>query len=486
MAAVPSLPVELTSRILELVDSKSTLLNAALCSQQWYDIATPHLYNHVHLAGDDSEGAVTAAVKLFLRKPDLAAYVHHLAVRPAIDNGPIDQNENITLSEALAQAGDLDDMFKDAIAHDSRCDKDQIRLLNNARNADGLLALLIPRLSNLETLDLETPISPGCVQRMLQFAGANEERFAEEPALAHLHSLVWVYDDNKYGGNIIANPLLLPSMRSLFLHRIGSGDEEVDEELQNIGHGTSACTHIEMKDCRFNDTDIKNYIAAPKRLSTFIYELGWGHLSYCSPSFAAIRDALECQKDSLEDLWLDYGFDGIEWYAEDTNENDAMKSIRHFSQLKRLRIAGNFVFGASESAENEEEQTRCRRLQEFLPPSLEILHFTHGDDQGEMLYKALEHVLEECNIRTPKLREVVLDTSLPRIKDDGLRLASILRLAESANVNFKLVNNWGDQKYQMYDQRVEHKWGMDEDLEWAECTSGCNSIPIFETVDLQH
>jgi hypothetical protein len=498
MAYVPSLPVELISRILEVLDSKTTLFNAALCSKQWYDVAAPHMYCSLQLAGTQdtyeptspslmsSTGSIEAALKLFLRKPHLGAYVRHLAVRPAFHDGDIGQeNKDLTLEEARRRAKDLDTLIQDAVAHDAPSEKDHAKLLNRALCTDGLLALLIPRLPKLETLDLEIPISPGFVQDLLDCAGTKKAPFETEPVLTHLHSIVWAHDDNKYGGSMLASPLLLPSLKSLFLHRIGTNMDGPNTQLASIERQTSACTHLEFKDCRFCEEDIKNYLSVPRQLSTFVYEVGWGHLAYCSTSFTALRDGLECQKDHLENLWLDYGFDGIEW-MDDLDEHAPMKSMKSFSKLKHLRIAGDYVFGGNLSEEEAAAEDRRRMLPDFLPATLETLHITHGDEHSELLYRAFDYVIEEKEVqRVPGLRTITLDTSLLRIKEDGARLAGIIRQAQRAGIEFRLINNWGDQKWKMYDKRVESKWGFNEDIEWMECNSGCHKQPPFEVVDLQ-
>ncbi|KAF2473123.1 uncharacterized protein BDR25DRAFT_341294 [Lindgomyces ingoldianus] len=488
---VPNLPVELISRILENVSSKTTLKNATLCSRQWYDIAIPHLYCQIDVGeGHQDEGVVRSLTILFLRNAKLAAHVRHFSIRPAFDDGPVEQKTPEDSVEAiLAQKADLEDEIKAAVKVASQSDEEHAKWLElmGTEDEDCLLALLLPRFTNLETLDLEIPISPNYIDRMLWRVGRGEQPFDNEPTFARLNSIAWFHIDSKYGGSLPAGCFTLPSARAIYLHRMGSSDgDDPDKKLSQIEHGTSGCTHLEMHDCRLNDPDIKNIITVPKKLSTFIYEIGWGHLSYCSVNFQPLRDALEAHQSCLEDLWLDYSHDGIEW-LDDMDGVSSMASFKHFSNLKRLRIAPDFIFGGNLSLEEQGEESRQKLLLEFLPLNVETLHITHGDQYEEMLYKALEHLLTNKESCLPDLRKLTFETSLAKVeKDRGDRLAAILQLAEKVGLPVTLLNNWGDAKYSNYDSRVERKWGMDEDIEWKPCGSYCNERPVYEIIDLQH
>lgn len=495
---VPSLPVELVSRILEHVDSDKTLKNVALCSHQWKDISIPHLYNHIDLNAADSEDNIhniKSLTLLFLRKPELAAHVRHFSIRPAFEDNLLHyKDEAKPLEEALAAADDVEDEIKNAIKEASHSDEEYSKWLEQAKVDDALLALLLPKFTKLETLDLETPIQPMFVDRMLGRAAREEKPFDKSPAFKRLHSLVWVHNDNKYGGSFTAAPFLLPFVTSIYFHRISSGDgDDPDEEIAKVEPGSSSCTHLELKDCRFNEGDIKALLCAPKELRTFIYQIGWGHLSYCSTSFLALREGLEAQKETLEDLWLDFGHDGIEW-INDVDNTTPFASFKDFPKLRRLRTAPDFVLGVIA----EEGGRRHHRLLDLLPPTLEILHITHGEDFGQLLegggpddntetlYKAIEHLLEHIDPLLPSLQKIVFDSSYSKIKEDGDRIAHILHLAENVKVPFILQNNHGHEKYSNYDERVERKWGWDMDIEWKVCSSYCNQVPVYETVDLQH
>ncbi|KAF2115972.1 hypothetical protein BDV96DRAFT_574890 [Lophiotrema nucula] len=487
---VPSLPVELVTRIMELVDSDATLKSASEASKAFNAIATPQLFRRLDL--DAESASIRQVTTLLLRKPELANYVKHFSIRGAFSDGPYKaEDESPTLKEALKEATEGDDALaqeiKEAVAHDAHGDEEHAKWLRRAKYDDGLLAILLPRLPQLETVDLEIPIFPTYVHRMLSRMAKKEKPFDNilKEAFQHLRSVLWAHDDNKYGGEINANLLLLPAIKNVYLHRIASGDTEADEELARIEPGTSTVEYLEFMDCRFNDEDVKAFLSTPKELRSFIYEIGWGHLSYCSVSFPALSEALERHKDTLEDLWIDYGFDGIEW-QDGSDDSSPMNSFAEFSKLKRIRIAPDFVFGANLPEEAEVSVERRRRLVDFLPPTVESLYITHGDEHDELLYAAIEVLLHEQVVKFPNLKELKLDTTLPKAKEDGDRLAAILALADSFEVLFTLLNSWGDNKYGKYDDREERKWGFDEDVSWRETGSYCHQQPVYEVIEIQH
>ena len=507
--SLPSLPVELVSHILAKVKSRETLKNATLCSKAFHDIAIPHLYDcvniHADVNNDDELHAIIRKSTIhFLRNPALAAHVRHFSIRPAFEDDLLNyQNPpKQSLDEILAASTDLEDEIKEAIKEASHSDEEHAKWLEDNKCDDALLALLLPLFTKVETLDIEEPISPQYVDRMLQRAGRKEKPFDKKPAFKRLHSFTWVHNDNTCGGSFASGPFMFPSVTSMYFHRMASSDEDDEPEsgLKEIEYGASSCTHLELADCRLNDADTRILLAIPKELKSFIYEFGWGHLAYCNISFQTLRTALEQHKDSLEDLAIDFGFDGIEWIEPDVTL--PMKSFSEFSKLRKIRIAPDFVFGVT-TAEQEASPTetlgrRYERLLDFLPPTIEYLNISHGNDfkismdgtSHEMpdkistLYKAIEHIF--LNKETiPELKKIVLDTSLSRIKEDGDRLTELLKLADSIGLELVIQNNWGDKKWGMYGERVERKWGFDEDIVWQDCSSGCHARPIFEVFELQ-
>ncbi|KAF2000923.1 hypothetical protein P154DRAFT_575626 [Amniculicola lignicola CBS 123094] len=497
---IPGLPVELIARILEFVTSMSTLKAAMLCSSQWHEIALPYLYRSINFTGGSYEAfpgnrTLRDLTVLFLRRPELAKHVRHFSIRPAFNDGSnrSDDSPEQSCEGKRTAFGNIEEELKSAIASASHDDMEQSKWLAAADVEDALLALLLPKLVNLQTLDLETPIIPHYIETMFNRVGLKQKPFDTTPAFTKLKSILWAHDDNKYGGNVVAAPFMLPSVQSIFMHRTGSEDDEGDDAPYiDMPDKTSSVTHLELKDCRLDTRMIEKMLAVPKQLKTFIYEVGWGHLSYCSISWPAIRRGLELQKDSLEELWWDYPHDGINW-SDDTDDTSPVQSFRDFEKLRRVRIAPDYVFGLRPDGKS------YKRLLDLLPRPVEFLHIVHGDEYGvtletpissekakmKTLYKSIEHLLAHKETALPALRHLTFDTSLKKIKEDGDKIANLVKLAQSSGVEMVLRNNFGDDKWALYDERVERKWGMDEDIVWGQCGSGCNSVPPYEVISLQ-
>jgi hypothetical protein len=286
---VPELPVELITLILEQVgdESRSTLFNAALCSHQFYDITIPLLYRRIDIGDrEESDAGKNYLKKLllhFLRKPELARHVHHFSIRPAFEDGLETERDRDAppthkLSKALDLTKDLEDEIQDAIVHASHSRTERVKWLEEIDLEDALLALLLPKFTNLLTLDLEILCEANSVKRMLERVARNEKPFDKEPTFTHLHSITWVHCDESIGGSPVGVVFMFPSVQSIYLYRNGSEDvgDDANKEFSKIKRQSSSCTELEARDCRFNNGDIEAILSIPKSLRTFIYEIGWG------------------------------------------------------------------------------------------------------------------------------------------------------------------------------------------------------------------
>lgn len=316
---------------------------------------------------------------------------------------------------------------------------------------------------------------PQHIPTMLCRVASREKPWDEIPALTRLHSITWFYFDTMYGGDIITYPFMMPSVRNVYFHRIGSASNTANTELQSMQHGTSACTHLEMRDCMFNDMDIRHLLSVPKRLRTFIYHIGWYKVSNCKISTEAIHEGLNHHKDSLEHVWLDSVSNLLTYFNTGYFTTILVRMFREFPKLKTLRIQIGFFIGNEHNAEDRTPESRTRRLADVLPPSLEMLHIMDIDHR-EMAYVTLEHLIMEKDVRFPELKEVKLSTEESR--QDWERLIGIDQLAKDNDVQFTVLDDPRLGKLE------ERKWGMDENIEWLPCGSGANIRPIERVVDL--
>lgn len=190
-------------------------------------------------------------------------------------------------------------------------------------------------------------------------------------------------------------------MTSVYLHRISSwrGDRSAMQPR------TLSLTHLELRNCRIAPGELRRILLAPIALKTFVYEIGeacrgeYGlHISYRS-----VRKALEPQKESLEQVWIDYPHDYTfdEFPEEDTR---AMGSFSAFTKLRYLRIASTFLFGYVWS-----EDVDTKRLVRALPEQIEEVHLSHADEDEETLEGVYLVLTAKQYGRFDMLRDLKLD-----------------------------------------------------------------------------
>ncbi|KAL9090312.1 MAG: hypothetical protein Q9165_005345 [Trypethelium subeluteriae] len=489
---VPEIPIEVLSRIFSVVDSKATLKNLILSSKNFYSIAAPHLYSYLELLTADWETpfyALRPLTCLFLRKPELAQHVRHLALRSTFEDGP---------SSGGKQGNkklDLDPEIRSAIIASAQSKEEEGQWLEDASeqaHEDCILSLLLPTLTNLHSIDIEMPVKPEYVPRQLERIGRGEHPFDKKPTFSKLTDIHIAHDDSKYGlyTDSIGCAFYLPAIQNIYLHRIGSSDgpnpsDEIAAPLQNIPDGSSAVTSIDMHDCKLSTGDFARMMRAPKALTSFCYEVGWGHLSYAACRFPEMRAELDRHKTTLRDLWLDYVPDGIEWLTEgdDIDDTTPMKSFAEFSALRRIKIGMAMMFG--EDAE-EDMPGYQNRLVEALPAQIEYVKITRAEDSPDVIVGALENLILQKGGKFPELRHLEIECSETQVNDRKDQYRRLKQLAENEKgLTFVVRDTRGALVGEDYDQRVERKWGFDENIEWQPCTSDCNARCVFPVHDLE-
>jgi hypothetical protein len=267
---------------------------------------------------------------------------------------------------------------------------------------------------------------------------------------------------------------------------LGGCDNEIDPRLAQIGPRTSACTYLEMRDCRFHTMDLRAILLLPKVLRTFIYEIGQEQLHYCTVSFSTIREGLEHHKETLEELCLDDCRDrAAEQNFETTLTALPMGSLKGFLQLKRLKIAPVFILGEPTSLEVSRATHSYLHLIEFLPASIQQLHYTQGEANNlQILLNAVGSILDQKTARFPALSRVIIDIDAVEVdkRIEGFR--NILTMAKINGRSFVLRSNFARSQLKRRDRYVERKWGFHEDIEWKDCDYPTNQRPVFEVMKL--
>lgn len=481
---VPYLAVELISRILESCISKATVAVAARCSRQWYDIAMPLLYYRVNVKNPQysRKSYLKSLAVLFLSKPNIAAYVRHFSLRLGFGDGPEWESSEERDSALLEK-------IQEAITSISCSDEERATWLKEADCDDTFLALLLPTLPNLVSLDLMGPGYAEYTERMLWRFGTGAER---DSAFTNLKSLFWTYQQVacKPAGAIISPGIFaMPSIKRIHLHHaIGGYLDKVDKRLAQFSPRTSTCTNLELRDCRFHPSNVQNLFLIPKALSTFIYDIGRDQFYYCTVSFSTIRQGLEHHKETLEELCLDYCHGSIKLEPGILDDSSPITPLNEFLRLKRLKIAPVFILGISLPPGTAHAADRYLRILDFLPKSIKQLQLTHckEPDNLQILLNALANILIKKVTHVPTLHQIVVEINFSLVEKLANEFARILKLAEDVGTNIVLLNNFGCSEDKGRSKRVERKWGFNEDIEWKKCYKFVNYRPIYEAINMQH
>jgi hypothetical protein len=431
-----------------------------------------------------------ALAVLFLSKPNIAAHVRHFSLRSGFGHGPSwsddgDQDSDRNIDKALEK-------IKEKIASVSCDEEERATWLKEADYDDTFLALLLPTLVNMVSLDLMTPGYPTYTQKMLsRFATSG----AHGSVFTKLKTLFWTYQYIRCvptGAYISPGIFSMPCIERIYLHQsatvyAGLYGGKADERLTKFCHRTSTCTHLELRDCRFNPIDIQNLFLIPKALTTFIYEIGRQQCYHCKVSFSAIRQGLEHHKDTLEELCLDYSY-MFKWEPHGLEDSSPMAPVDGFLRLKRLKIAPAYILGVNLQPDRTQEADLHLRILNFLPKSTQQLQLTHCEepDNIQVLPMALMNIIVKKATHVPKLHLITLeiDSSLVGILSDVFR--RILNTKEDIGTNIVLLNNFGCSEDKGRSKRVERKWGFDEDVEWKECHEFFNYRPTYEVIGVRH
>ena len=191
---------------------------------------------------------------------------------------------------------------------------------------------------------------------------------------------------------------------------------------------------------------------------------------------------LRRHKTTLRDLWLDYFQETIGWMREGGMDDvSPIASLADFSALIRVKLAMVFLFG-KQPADVPDHKTR---LVEPLPPQIEYVKITHGEDEPDFALDALEYLIAQKSGKFRQLRYVEVEYCAEGVNDRIARFQKLKQLAENEeDLVFVARSPHGDIDRDEYEQCVERKWGFDEDIEWRACNSGYNERPVYRLHDL--
>jgi hypothetical protein len=371
MTSISDLPPELLSRICDFVSSQSTLAKLVRCSQQLCSVALPHLYRSIELSRTpwrDELCHLEIITALLLRQPELGRSVRHLGIHensrsslhapgaqfsPEIEDAARHISGEIGLisvsstddaghdgepgaSEADEQVfendsefGDeflevgSDDDYSDWSTTDGSEDENDMPDTVMPTNVDAALKLARSSRSFREALTLAILIRslPRLLSIDLELLDSSSLRFVHyfirssvgSSMLPKLTTACFGSSRHERHVELWRDLFTLPGLESLYLHRVlAMRNRETLRPATELQPLSLNITHLELRQCRISPFELRRILAAPKALKTFIYDIG-EIISESEPifliSYRSVREALEQQKESLEQIWIDYPHD---------------------------------------------------------------------------------------------------------------------------------------------------------------------------------
>ena len=476
-------PSEIISQILGSLD-RTDLSGLALSSRPLNVIATPYLYEHIELFGLSQHWLCSASTDcwnltvLLLERPQLARYVRHFTMRNAYSsNHRSEQVESAHLPRALLKA-------IETASHSKEEERQWLEDTSSTKpiNGDALMALLLPALPNLRTLDLELGEKVTYLSRMMQRASGKEKPFDTAPAFERLSDITCTQnsheDVERYDGEAEEQeypcypftPFPLPAVSRILgfnsIFQVGSANQ--NPWVLPLAWGfSSQLSHLELRECLLTSEDVVNLLRVPTALKTFIYEVA-PKTPDSSNLNVNIYKAMEYQKGSLENIWLDF-FPLDEELVKFPQLRDAkpMPSFADFNNLKTLRIASPFLFGDIRRLRRE-RKGHSDILASLLPEGLHTLHITRCDHHIELIEKPLEFFLLRLP-NTTHLRKIIIEHPYSQALGGSSRIIELIQLAEGKNISLIAgqagLEHVADGCYDweplsMYRCRVGRSWGV--------------------------
>ena len=363
-------------------------------------------------------------------------------------------------------------------------------------NEDALMALLLPALPNLKTLDLTLGENVMYFSRMMQRASWKEKPFNTTPAFEKLSDVMYAqnrrvftyYDEELENADrddgeeedeeehpcYTVVPLSLPAVSRIFglksSFQVASTNQE--QWVLPLAYGISPqLSHFELRECLLNSQAVVDLLQVPIALKTFIYEV-----TPETPDSGILNiniyRAMEYQMSSLENSWLDC----VPWNKEfkrflaQFDDAKPMPSFANFNNLRTLRIASPFIFGSIRRLRLEGKGS-ADLLAPLLPERLHTLHITRCDHNHILIEEQLEFLL----LRLPNtlhLSKIIIEHPFTETLDQFPRTRELVELAEGKNISLIVVNAGPEHHADdMYDWKG---LGIDESMSWTETACGDN------------
>jgi hypothetical protein len=493
MPTLLSLSEELLVRVVNFVEYRS-LASLSRVSQTLNRLTTPQLYDTIDFEGASEDTGVTNLIPLtfhLLQNPEIASLVHSFSIRNQFGTeGNLDDlaptegdevNDDDVLRKGWPQHPDLDSIIRKAVEDVEDGEEEKETLFENVRNGTdegAVLAILLPKLTNLRKLDLvHGYLGPGSyLTRLLHKVTKREGPFQEEPAFINLTDVLIAGYDDKYPNEPawFGAYLELPSIRRLHGYQLGNNEQEsITETMAELGTGTSPVEEIELRESQLYAEDLERVLRACSKLKTFIYEVGHAWAWYTLRTSDIIH-SMQPTKDTLEQLVLTHPD-----YPDDGEDDDfSGVTLANFPKLRYLKISSLFL-GGTHQGDNQPKPD----LMGTFPSCLEILHVTYVGDSypNPGTTAALQRVIEQSETVFPSLRRLILEGSFVKHPNRLEDIKGMIEIANGKGIATGILTD-EDVNDRDWDKREERPWGISGEIEWKECFANQKgNVAILET-----
>ena len=463
MVPFTTLPHEILLSIIESIDKPSATLNLICCSRFFFHLALPHLYHHIstltpHRSAslNDEEFYNESSESLkrlydftcrIIESPKLALHVRAFQIDASF-------HYYQSLGDLLAPALDITSSLRNAATIADRPHPNQRTWGDDiwlGHNGDALLALLLPKLLRLESLDIVFPCSANRCKRMLRAVVHVQKVDLRLPSAAFgcLNEVVGypLTTQARLGFTWEQVTLLLqvPSLRSI------RGDFKIPHYAHAHAHRPTWVTASEtttsllpeqMSNVKIiNLTMQRNHPETWPVMLSACTTLESHSIEWAYQDFGRKYDFVEDQ--SLKDLdrathFVAKSLESLSLVHQDNITNTETRNegyicfFTDFPRLKDLRLGMIFVFGpdlvlgiptagdlddftAPSVYLLKKKPTIVHHLSSALRPNIETLRLvTIDSDSGRRvpLYANIEDVIRKARNEFPFLRSIIVECAL--------------------------------------------------------------------------
>lgn len=336
------IPAEIFCLIAEALDSPRDRFHLAASCRRIHRLVLPILYSNVPLNG---MRAISSFLYSVVRNEKLATAVRFLALYHwEVPDANWSSNDKFEYDVELV----------DTLMGEVECSEEErakwIKHLESGVS-DAWLALILPRLKGLRTLNIEWPLHAHYVPEML--AKAASEDVPVFPQLEEVYA-AWYDTENGFEASLMLPFFKFPAMRKIAGHMLVE-DSDVEQTVTR----SSPITEIDLINSN-SSYGMKSWIESCQALKRFRITYGGALISFDEIDMPALYRSLQLHKATLESVCFCLNNEEI--------SDGSLGSLADFTALKTLHVP------ISQLTRLGDDPMRRRELKDFLPPSLEKLY----------------------------------------------------------------------------------------------------------------